>query len=244
LSGRWARLPAAGPEQLAARLSPFAHAPGLWFLSQVGNLGLLLVQFILTIIILAIVYANAETMARGARLFARRLAGGRGEEAALLAAQAVRAVALGTVVTVVVQTMLVGAGLARVGAPFAALLTATTFLLAIAQIGPVPLLIGTVIWVYSRSGAVWGSSFLLWAIFCGIIDNFLRSILIERSINIPLLLIVAGVIGDLIAFGVIGLFIGPVVLAVSHALLFAWISKAEVLISPPAGQALPSDDDV
>jgi predicted PurR-regulated permease PerM len=244
LSGRWTRLATAGPEQLAARLSPIAHALGLWFLSQVGNLGLLLVQFILTIIILAILYANAETMARGAKLFARRLAGGRGEEAVLLAAQAVRAVALGIVVTAVVQTTLVGAGLALVGVPFAALLTAATFVLAIAQIGPVPLLIGVVVWVYSKSGAIWGSSFLLWAIFCGIIDNFLRPILIKRSINIPLPLIIAGVIGGLIAFGVIGLFIGPVVLAVSHALLFAWISEAEVLIGPPAGQALPSADDV
>jgi predicted PurR-regulated permease PerM len=243
LAARWARLAVAGSEQIAARLSPIVHAVGLWFLSEVGSLGLLLAQFLLAVIIIAILYANAETAAHGTRLFARRLAGTRGEQAALLAAQAVRGVALGIVVTAVVQTILVGAGFALVGVPFAALLTAASFILSIAQIGPVPLLIGVVIWVYSKSGAVWGTGFLMWAILCGVIDNFLRPVLIKRSIDIPLPLILAGVIGGLVAFGVIGLFIGPVVLAVSHALLRAWVSETEPMIDPP-GQSLSGAGDV
>ncbi len=242
LAGRWRDLATAGPEQLAARLSPIAHGVGLWFLSQVGNLGLLFVQFVLTVIIIAILYSNGEAAARGVLSFARRLAGPQGEAAAVLAGQAVRGVALGILVTAVVQTILVGVGLAVVGVPFAALLTAATFILAVAQIGPVPLLIGVVIWVYSKNGAVWGTGFLLWAILCGGIDNFLRPVLIKRSTDIPLPLIVAGVIGGLIAFGIIGLFIGPVVLAVTHTFLLAWMSESEV--SPSlANQALASSDD-
>jgi predicted PurR-regulated permease PerM len=241
LAARWTQLSVAGPEQVAARLSPIVQALGVWFLSQVGNLGLLLLQFFLTVIILAILYANAETAAHGTRLFARRLAGVRGEQAALLAAQAIRGVALGIVVTAVVQTILVGIGLALVGVPFATLLTAMTFILAIVQIGPVPLLIGVVVWVYSKDGAFWGTGFLLWAIFCGLIDNFLRPVLIKRSIDIPLPLIVAGVIGGLIAFGVIGLFIGPVVLAVSHALLIAWMSETEAEPTPDSQMLTGSD---
>jgi predicted PurR-regulated permease PerM len=198
----------------------------------VGDLGLLLLQFVLTIIIIAILYANAESAAHGAETFACRLAGPEGEKAALLAAQAVRGVALGVVVTAILQSILVGAGLVLVRVPFALLLTAVTFLLAVAQIGPVPLLIGVVIWVYSTSGALWGTGFLLWSIFCGLFDNFLRPLLIRRSINIPLPLIVAGVIGGLIAFGVIGLFIGPVVLAVAHTLLIDWMSAREVALNP------------
>jgi predicted PurR-regulated permease PerM len=242
VAARWTSAAAAGPEQIASHLSPIAHAVGLWFLSQAGNLGLLLVQFILVVIIISILYANGESAARSARLFAWRVAGVRGEEAAVLAAQAVRGVAVGIVVTAVVQTILVGAGLAVVGVPFAALLTAATFVLAIAQIGPIPLLIGIVFWVYSKSGAVWGTSFLLWAIFCGIIDNFLRPLLIKRSTDIPLPLIVAGVIGGLIGFGVIGLFIGPVVLAVSHALLSAWMSDGDVAIDASVQKLPPADD--
>jgi predicted PurR-regulated permease PerM len=241
LAGRWKQLAVAGPEQIAERLSPIVHSLGVWFLGEVGSLGLLLLQCLLTVIIIAILYANAETAASGARLFARRLAGVGGEQAALLAAQAIRGVALGIVVTAVVQTILVGVGFAVVGVPFATLLTALTFILAIVQIGPVPLLIGVVFWVYWKSGAVWGTGFLMWAILCGAIDNFLRPLLIKRSIDIPLPLIVAGVIGGLIAFGVIGLFIGPVVLAVSHALLITWMSE-ETAEPQPESQVLTGPD--
>ena len=100
-------------------------------------------------------------------------------------------------------------------------------MLCIAQVGPVLGLIPAVIWVYSRSGAVWGTGFLVWAIFCSIIDNVMRPLLIKRGADLPLLLIFTGVIGGLIAFGVIGLFIGPVVLAVAYTLLVAWVSESE-----------------
>jgi len=243
LAARWKELAAAGPEQISAYLSPIAHAVGFWFLSQVGNLGLLLVQFVLTIIIISILYINAETAGRGAESFARRLAGPEGEKATLLAVQAVRGVALGIVVTAILQSILVGIGLALAGVPFAALLTAVTLILALAQIGPVPLLIGAVIWVYSKSGVIWGTGFLLWSIFCGTLDNFLRPLLIKRSADIPLPLIVAGVIGGLIAFGVIGLFIGPVVLAVAHTLLIDWMSENEVA-SDSANQNVTGSDGV
>jgi len=242
LATYWKQLAAAGPAQIASHLSPIAHAVGLWFLSQVGNLGLLLVQFVLTIIILALLYANAETASRGAESFARRLAGPEGAKATLLAAQAVRGVALGIVVTAIVQSILVGIGLAFVGVPFAALLTAVAFILAVAQIGPVPLLVGAVIWVYLKSGTAWGTGLLLWAIFCSTLDGFLRPFLIKRSANIPLILIVAGVIGGLIAFGVIGLFIGPVVLAVAHTLLMDWMSEIEIAPVPTSQKVTSSDD--
>ena len=76
----------------------------LWFVGQVGSIGLLLVQFLLTVIIAAILYANGETAARGADRFARRLAGPQGENAVHLAAQAIRGVALGVVVTAILQS--------------------------------------------------------------------------------------------------------------------------------------------
>jgi predicted PurR-regulated permease PerM len=243
LAAHWKQLAAAGPEQIAAYLSPAARAVGLWFLSQVGNLGLLLVQFVLTLIIIAILYGNAEAAGRTVESFARRLAGPEGAKVTLLATQAVRGVALGIVVAAILQSILVGIGLGIAGVPFAALLTSVALILSVVQIGPVPLLIGAVIWVYLRSGVIWGTGFLLWAIFCGTIDSFLRPVLIRRSLDIPLFLIIAGVIGGLIAFGVIGLFIGPVVLAVAYTMLFDWMSEAEVA-STPANQSLTSLDDV
>jgi predicted PurR-regulated permease PerM len=240
LTARWQHLAAAGPEELSARLAPYSENLVRWFVGQVGGLGLLLLQFLLTVIIAAILYANGETSAGAADRFARRLAGAEGVKAVHLAGQAIRGVALGVVLTAIVQAGLVGLGLAIVQVPFAMILTVVAFIMAIAQLGPVIviMLIPVVIWVYSTSGAGWGSGFLVWAIFCTTIDNFLRPLLIKAGVDLPILLVFAGVIGGLIAFGVIGLFIGPVALAVAYTLLIDWVSEsspsAEQERSPPA----------
>ena len=235
IAARWQQVAAATPEQVSAHLAPFARGVAVWFVAQVGSLGLLLVHFLLTVVIVAILYSNGETAARAADRFARRLAGPRGENAVHLAAQAVRAVALGVVVTAILQTALVGIGLAVADVPFVTILVALVFMLAIAQIGPAPVLIPATVWVYSRSGPVWGTVFLAWAIFSGTIDNFVRPVLIRRGADLPLLLIFAGVIGGLIAFGIIGLFIGPVVLAVGYTFLVQWVAEGEAPREPGPG---------
>jgi len=224
LAARWQEFAAKSPEELASLVEPVAHKLALWFVGQVGSAGMLLVQFLLTAIIAAILYAKGETAARGAERFAHRLAGEEGAKAVGLAAQAVRGVALGVVVTAILQSALVAIGLAVAGVPFVAILTALTFILAVAQVGAAPVLIGAVIWVYTVRGGGWGTVFLVWAIVCGTFDNFLRPVLIKRGADLPLLLIFAGVVGGLIAFGVVGLFIGPVVLAVGYMLMLDWMS--------------------
>jgi len=224
LAARWQQVAAASPEEVSAHLAPFARWVVLWFVGQVGSLGLLLLQFLLTVVVVAILYSNGETVVVGVDRFARRLAGPQGEEAVHLAARAVRAVALGVIVTAILQAGFTGIGLAIAGVPFTTILTALAFMLSVAQVGPGLVLIPATIWVFVRSGAVWGTGFLAWAVFCGTFDNFLRPVLIRRGADLPLLLIFAGVIGGLIAFGVIGLFIGPVVLAVAYTLLVEWVS--------------------
>jgi predicted PurR-regulated permease PerM len=226
LAGEWRALAAASPEEIAARVTPYARSVARWLVSEMGSVGALLVQFLLTVGFTAILYARGETAAEGAQRFARRLAGARGEDAARLAGQAIRAVALGVVVTAVVQTTLVGLGLAVARVPFAGILVALSFMLSIAQIGPAPILIGAVIWVYSRDGAVLGSVFLVWAILSSTVDSVVRPVLIRRGADLPLLLIFAGVVGGLIAFGVVGLFVGPVVLAVGYMLLIEWMGES------------------
>lgn len=224
VTARWQQVAAESPDVLAARILPYAHTLVAWFAGQVGSIGMMLIEFLLTVMIAAILYANGESCAHGVERFARRLAGAQGEGAVHLAAQAVRAVALGVVVTALVQSVLGGIGLAMAGVPFATILTAVMFVLGIAQVGPAPVLIPVVIWIYMRDGALWGTVMLLWAIPVGALDNFLRPFLIKRGADLPLLLIMAGVIGGLIAFGVIGLFVGPVLLAVAYTLLAAWVA--------------------
>jgi predicted PurR-regulated permease PerM len=172
---------------------------------------------------------------------AHRLAGERGVRTARLAADSVRGVAMGVVVTALVQSALAALGLAAVGMPAVTLLTAVMVLLSIAQIGTLPVLIPATIWVFWSGQTGWGIALALWTVLVGTIDNVLRPWLIRQGADLPLLLIFAGVIGGLLAFGLIGLFIGPVVLAVTYTLLEAWIAdEAEQVPDSDAGGSKPA----
>jgi predicted PurR-regulated permease PerM len=177
-------------------------------------------------VISAILYMTGERAARWVRRFGLRLAGERGDQVVRLAGQAIRGVAMGVVVTAFVQSVLGGIGLAIAGVPFAAVLTAVMFMLALAQIGAVPVLLGALVWLWWQSETTWFFVLLVWTIIVGSLDNVLRPILIKRGADLPLLLIFAGVIGGLVAFGLLGLFVGPVILAVAYTLLDAWVSEA------------------
>lgn len=226
LATDWRQIASEDPGTRAERLTPYARDLARWLVGQIGGLGTLLVHFLLTVVLAAVLFARGEVASDAAIRFARRLAGDRGEKAALLAAGAIRAVALGVVLTALIQSALVGLGFAAIGLPFAAVLTALAFMLAIAQIGPVPILIGAVVWSYLHYGAGWGSAYLVWALICGLVDNVVRPLLIKRGADLPLLLVFGGVIGGLLAFGVVGLFIGPAVLAVAYMLLGEWMNEA------------------
>lgn len=221
----WSDLAAAGASDLVPRAAPYAGAVAKWFAAEVGSFGLLLAQFLLTAAIAAIMYANGEVAAAGILRFSRRLAGDHGEQTVRLAAQAVRAVAMGVGVTALVQSLLGGIGLALSGIPFAGLLTAIMFMLCIAQLGPALILAPAVIWLFWGDQTAWGSFLLVWTLVVGSLDNFLRPMLIRRGADLPLLLILAGVIGGLFAFGLIGIFVGPVILAVAYTLIGAWVNN-------------------
>jgi len=222
---QWQQIASGRSEDLTAHLTPYLKAIIFWILAQVGGLGVLFIQLPLTVAVAAILYAKGEAVATAVRMFARRLAGDAGERVAILSAQAVRAVALGIVVTALIQSIAAGIGLAILGVPRPALLTAVMFLLGVAQVGPAPVLIGAVAWLYWKEGALWGTVMIIWSIVTISLDNFLRPLLIRRGADLPLLLIFAGVVGGLLAFGIIGLFIGPVVLAVTYTLLQAWMAE-------------------
>ena len=168
-----------------------------WAAGEAGGVGRLVVQFLLTIIIAAVMYSGGETAARGVRKFGARLAGQRGEDAVVLASNAIRGVALGVVVTALVQSLLGGLGLAVAGVPLAGMLTAVMLLLCLAQLGPILVLLPATIWMYWSGDNLWGTLLLVWTLFVGTLDNFLRPFLIKQGADLPLLLIFAGVIGGL-----------------------------------------------
>jgi predicted PurR-regulated permease PerM len=219
----WNRISTAGFQDAAAKAGPYIGAVVVWFVAQLGSIGVLFVEFLLTVVLAAAMYSNGELATEGLVRFGRRLAGQGGEDAIYLAGQTIRGVALGVVVTALAQSIFSGVGLMIAGVPFAGILTAAMLFLSIAQIGVIPVLACAVAWLYWRGESGWGTFLLVWTIVAGTMDNFLRPILIKRGANLPLLLVFAGVIGGLIAFGLIGIFVGPVILAVADALLRAWI---------------------
>ena len=228
----WQQVMAAGLDGLLARLQPYAGLVTKWFVTEVGGIGYLALQFLVTVVIAAVMYVHGEAAAALVRRFARRLAGDRGEAAVRLAGNAIRGVALGVGVTAIVQAVLGGIGLAVAGVPLAGLLTAAMFMLCIAQIGALPILVPAAIWAFWSGATGWGVFLVVWSVVVGTLDNFLRPLLIRLGADLPLLLIFAGVIGGLFAFGLVGIFVGPVLLAVAYTLLETFLDDGDA--APPA----------
>jgi predicted PurR-regulated permease PerM len=231
LDAKWQSLAAGGPDAIVELLRPFARSTAGLALSITGGFGGVVLHFLLTVLIAGILYANGETASRGVILFARRIGKDRGERTIRLAGQAIRGVALGVIVTALVESIITGIGLWLSGVPRAGLLLAITFVLCVAQLGPLLVLLPAVVWLFWSGSVVWGSVLVVFTVLVAVVDNVLKPVLIRRGVDLPLLLIVAGVIGGIISFGVLGLFIGPVILAVTYTLLQSW-----VLEDPPAPQ--------
>jgi len=226
IASTWAQLASSGLEELALRLGPYTRDVLGWFAAQAGGLGMMGVHFLLSVLLAAILYAGGESFRAFMHRFGGRLAGERGIAAVILAGQAIRAVALGVVVTALLQTLIGGIGLAIAGVPFAALLSAAMFLLAVAQIGAAPVLVGAVLWLYWKGDTGWAIAMLVWTVVVGGLDNVVRPLLIRQGADLPLLLIFAGVIGGMLAFGLVGIFVGPAVLAVAYTLLNEWMQES------------------
>jgi len=233
LAGVWASLSELGLRDLLPRLSPYAGDLTRWFVAQVGGLGAVVFQFLATVGLASVLYATGEEAATMTRRFAHRLAGVQGEEAVELAGGAIRGVAIGVGGTAVVQALLAALALFVAGVPFAGLLTAVAFMLCIVQVGPAPVLLGAAAWAFFTGASGWGIGLLVWAVFVGAIDNIIRPMLIRIGADLPFLLLFAGVIGGLLAFGLVGIFVGPVVLAVAWTLLQDWVSENDAPADAP-----------
>ena len=223
----WEHATELGLTDLLPRLTPYAGDLTRWFVAQIGSVGFLLLQFLITVVIAGVMYAAGEDAAGLVRRFARRLGGERGASVVDLAGGAIRGVALGVGVTAVVQAVLGGLGLLLAGVPVAGLLAALMFMLCIAQIGPVPVLLPAALWAFWSGRPAAGVGLLVLTGVVTTLDNVLRPLLIRMGADLPLLLIFSGVIGGLLAFGLVGIFVGPVVLAVAYTLLEAWMADGE-----------------
>jgi predicted PurR-regulated permease PerM len=238
LETAWGKLAAGGGEGIRARLSEHTGEILRWVMGRLGNLAGMAVEVLVTLGLTGLLYARGERVAATLLRFARRLAGMRGEQAARLAALATRGVGLGVVLTPLIQSILAGIGMAVAGAPRVGLLSIAVLLSCLAQAGPIPAVLIPVIWLYARGAVLPASGLLAWALVVHIISGpIVRPLLIRRGVDLPMVIIIAGVIGGVVAFGAVGLFIGPVLLAVATTLLQSWMAEADDGTAETAGSA-------
>jgi predicted PurR-regulated permease PerM len=187
-----------------------------------------------TLAVTGFLYARGESVASAVLRFARRLGGARAEEAARLAASATRGVGLGVVLTPVIQAIMAGIGMAVADVPRVGLFSVIVLVSCLAQAGPIPALLLPIILLAFRGATLPAVALLVWAIVIHLSGPVIRPLLIRKGVDLPLALILSGVIGGVIAFGPIGLFIGPVVLAVAASLLQSWVAEDDGAAAGPA----------
>jgi len=211
---------------LSAHVGQIASV-GRWIAGIAGGVALELLQFAAAIVVAGLVLAYSERLAKTAHRLAERIAGPRGRHFLGIAVSTIRNVANGVIGIALLQAALLGVGMAVAGIPFAGAITFAALVLAIVQIGPNPVMIPVIIWAWSSLPAGVAAIYTAYTAPLLVFDNILRPMVMARGLQTPMVIIVAGVICGTLAGGLIGLFVGPIVLAVFYDLVTAWLEAGQ-----------------
>jgi len=205
---------------------PYIEQAATWMLKQAATFGTALLEFLLAVIISGFLYAGGDTLALATQRFALRTAGERGLSLVDVAGRTIRSVAQGVIGTAVLQGLLIEFSLIVAGVPGSPLLGFLTFLLAVMQLPTFLVWVPAALWLGYEDQMVWAIFTAAWGLLVvGTVDNFLRPYFISHGSRLPLLLIFAGVLGGLLAWGLIGIFLGATLLAVGYTLLNQWLNE-------------------
>jgi predicted PurR-regulated permease PerM len=199
-----------------------AAVPGM--LSVSTGLGFTVLQFALSILLAAVLLANAPGAYRVTCSLFNRLFGDEGPEYQALIGATIRSVTTGILGVAAIQAVLAGLGFLVAGLPGAGLWAAAFLLAAVLQVGML-ILIPAVIYMFTIASVTKAVIFLVWCLFVGLIDNFLKPLLLGRGVAVPTVVVFLGAIGGFVALGLIGLFIGAIVLSVGYKLFLAWLGQ-------------------
>lgn len=219
-----------------AQLEPTLLQAGRYVLGKSAVVGLGMLSFIASIVIAGFLFGHGQTLASGVDRFAERIAGDRGLGFVRLACATLRNVASGVIGVALVQTLLAGLVLYAFAVPASGGLTFIILILCIVQIGPALVLLPVVIWAWMTKDFSYALSLTLLLVPIVVIDNVMKPLLVSRGLSTPMLVIFMGVIGGTLAYGLIGLFLGPIVLSVFYDLLVAWVRGPASATRPPASQ--------
>jgi predicted PurR-regulated permease PerM len=210
-------------EAALGQASPLLKAIGHWILSSAAAAGFGIVMFALSIVIAGVLLSYGDRATDRARRIARRLVQERGDELVKLTGDTVESVTRGILGVALIQAVLAGIGLLVAGVPAAGLWALLVLLMAVVQIPTVLLLGPIIVYVFATSSTVIAVLFAIWSTAVGLSDNVLKPMLLGRGVDVPMLVIFMGAIGGFILQGIIGLFVGAVVLAVGYTLFQAWV---------------------
>jgi predicted PurR-regulated permease PerM len=223
-----------------AEYGQLLSGPAAWLASFAGRLATGELSFVLSFAIAAVLVAYGKGATEFARRLLERVTGSkaRGVQLVTLTAATIRGVALGVVGVALIQSLLLGIGYFAIGLPATGLLTLAALLLGIVQVPLILLTLPVVVYVFATEATSSAILFLIWNVVVGLSDNILRPLMLGRGLEVPMPVILMGVMGGMIVDGLLGLFVGPVLLAVSYVLLLEWLRQH------PAGGGPPIDGPV
>jgi predicted PurR-regulated permease PerM len=187
-----------------------------------------LIELLVAIVIAGFLFTRGPNLVDVLGAFLNRVLSHRGKELVQLAGATIRNVSRGVVGIALLQSLLAGAGFLAAGIPAAGVLAFVALLLSIVQIGPAILFLPIVCWAWTAMGTTHALMFTAYMIPVGLIDNVLRPVLMARGLSTPMPVIVIGVIGGTIAFGIVGLFFGPIVISVAWTMMVAWVQGSDL----------------
>ena len=209
--------------QILPQLKPLGSS-----LLRIGaDTGLGIIMFLAAIVVAGFLFSPAPMIAETIKKFSHKLNPDRGEEFVEQAGATIRAVSRGVIGISVLQALLAGVGLMVAGIPQASLITLGVLVFGIIQIGPSIILIPVIIWAWTFMGTLPALLFTAYMVPVNLLDNLLRPIVMGRGLKTPILVILIGVIGGTLAYGITGLFLGPIVLAVIWELFVSWIEERD-----------------
>jgi len=196
-------------------------------LAATAGLGITVVEFLLSILVAGALLANAEAATRAASSMFRRIFDKKGPEYHQLVSSTIRSVTSGILGVALIQTVCAGLGFLVVGLPAAGLWAVIFLIAAVLQVGMV-VFVPAVISVFATASTNKAGIFLIWCIIVGMMDNILKPLLLGRGAAVPIAVVFLGAIGGFVAMGIIGLFVGAIVLSVGYKLFIAWIEPDTV----------------
>ncbi|AGI23718.1 permease [Pseudomonas sp. ATCC 13867] len=217
--------------QVAPHLQGFAKG----LLAQAAGVGMSLMQFLAAFVIAGVIMAYGRQGTTTAQDIAIRISGPeRGPGLAQLCTATIRTVAQGVVGVAFIQMLILGIGFIVMGIPGAGLLALGVLLLGITQLPVVLITIPAIVYVFATNDSLPVSIlFTVWTVAGGLSDNVLKPLMFGRGVKVPMPVILIGALGGMLSNGIIGLFVGPVVLALGYELFMSWVRERETLAEPP-----------